>query len=156
MSDRIISKDYVTFLEQIKARVATSRYQAALAVNGELLLLYHHIGTEIIRNQKVYGWGAGVVAQLSKDLKSEFPDMKGFSPQNLKYMRRFAEEYTLDEIGQQAIDQLPWGHNIDLMYSIPDKNERQFYIKKIRQHGWSRNVLSMQIETNLYQREGKA
>jgi predicted nuclease of restriction endonuclease-like (RecB) superfamily len=156
MSNSIVSKDYAAFLEQIKARVATSRYQAALAVNGELLFLYHHIGTEIIRNQEVHGWGAGVVAQLSKDLKSEFPDMKGFSPQNLKYMRRFAEEYTLDEIGQQAIDQLPWGHNIDLMYAIPDKNERQFYIEKVRQHGWSRNILSMQIEANLYQREGKA
>jgi predicted nuclease of restriction endonuclease-like (RecB) superfamily len=109
MTNRIISKEYVAFLEQIKARVATSRYQAALAVNREMLYLYHHIGSEIICHQKTHGWGAKIIDQLSKDLKSEFPDMKGFSPQNLKYMRRFAEEYTLEEIGQQAVDQLPWG-----------------------------------------------
>jgi predicted nuclease of restriction endonuclease-like (RecB) superfamily len=156
MTNRIISKEYVDFLEQIKARVATSRYQAALAVNREMLLLYYHIGSEIIRHQKTHGWGAKVIDQLSKDLKAEFPDMKGLSPQNLKYMRRFAEEYTLEEIGQQAVDQLPWGHNIELMYAISDKKERQFYINKARQHGWSRNILSMQIETNLYKREGKA
>lgn len=155
MSNRIVSKDYTAFLEQIKARVATSRYQAALAVNREMLHLYHHIGTEIIRSQKAHGWGSGITTQLSKDLKAEFPDMKGFSPQNLKYMRRFAEEYASDEIGQQTVDQLPWGHNIDLMYAILDKKERRFYIEKARQHGWSRNILSLQIETNLYKREGK-
>jgi predicted nuclease of restriction endonuclease-like (RecB) superfamily len=82
--------------------------------------------------------------------------MKGFSPQNLKYMKRFAQEYSFEAIGQQGIDQLPWGHNITLMYEVPDKKEREFYIKKVKEHGWSRNVLSMQIETNLYQREGKA
>jgi predicted nuclease of restriction endonuclease-like (RecB) superfamily len=82
--------------------------------------------------------------------------MKGFSPQNLKYMRRFAEEYSLDEIGQQAIDQLPWGHNIILMYQVPDKKERAFYIQKAREYGWSRSLLSMQIESSLYKREGKA
>jgi len=82
--------------------------------------------------------------------------MKGFSPQNLKYMRRFAEEYSFDEIGQQAVDQLPWGHNILLMYAVSDKKARQFYIQGTIKYGWSRNILSSQVETNLYQREGKA
>jgi predicted nuclease of restriction endonuclease-like (RecB) superfamily len=156
VNNKILNKEYAAFLEQIKARVVTSRYQATLAINREMLHLYHHIGTEIIRSQHLHGWGARIITQLSKDLKAEFPEMKGFSPQNLKYMKRFAEEYTLDEIGQQAVDQLPWGHNIELMYAIADKKERQFYIEKTRQNGWSRNVLSMQIETNLYKREGKA
>lgn len=155
MSNRIISNDYTAFLEQLKTRVATSRYRASLSVNREMLLLYHHIGTEIIRSQHMHGWGAKVIDQLSKDLKSEFSDMKGLSAQNLKYMRRFAEEYTLDEIGQQSVDQLPWGHNIALMYMVPNRQARQFYIEKTRQHGWSRNVLSMQIETDLYNREGR-
>ncbi|HAT9712896.1 TPA: DUF1016 family protein [Legionella pneumophila subsp. pneumophila] len=132
------------------------KYRAALSVNKELILLYHLIGTEIINSQKQHGWGAKIITQLSRDLRSEFPEMKGFSPQNLKYMRRFAEEYNLDEIGQQAIDQLPWGHNITLMYEVPDKKEREFYIQKAKEYSWSRNVLSMQIESDLYKREGKA
>ena len=102
------------------------------------------------------GWGMKVISQLSKDLRTEFPEMKGFSPQNLKYMRKFAEEYTLDAIGQQAVDQLPWGHIVHLLYTVSDKTERHFYIDATIQHGWSRNVLSMQIETNLFRRQGKA
>lgn len=82
--------------------------------------------------------------------------MKGFSPQNLKYMRKFAEEYQVDEIGQQAVDQIPWGHIVTLIYAISNKSERQFYIKETRQNGWSRNILSMQIETNLFKRQGNA
>ena len=73
------------------------------------------------------GWGKKIIEQLSKDLRSEFPDMKGFSPQNLKYMRKFAEEYKADEIGQQAVDQIPWGHIVTLIYAISNKNERHFY-----------------------------
>lgn len=121
-----------------------------------MIFLYHHIGTEILRSQEIHGWGSKIIKQLSHDLRSEFPEMKGFSPQNLKYMKRFAQEYSFEEIGQQAIDQLPWGHNITLMYEVSDKKEREFYIQKIKEYGWTRNILSMQIETNLYQREGKA
>lgn len=82
--------------------------------------------------------------------------MKGFSPQNLKYMRKFAEEYRLGEIGQQAVDQIPWGHIVTLIYAISDKAERHFYIQETMQNGWSRNILSMQIETNLFKRQGNA
>lgn len=156
MTQNIAGDNYKKFLADLKSRVATSRYKAALSANREMILLYHHIGTEILNSQDRNGWGAKIIAQLSRDLRSEFPEMKGFSPQNLKYMKRFAEEYSLEEIGQQAVDQLPWGHNIELMYEIQDKKEREFYIQKTREHGWTRNVLSIQIETNLYKREGKA
>ncbi len=156
MTKHIAGDNYQNFLDDLKSRVATSRYKAALSANREMILLYHHIGTEILRSQDKHGWGAKVIAQLSRDLRYEFPEMKGFSPQNLKYMKRFAEEYSFEEIGQQAVDQLPWGHNIVLIYEIQDKKEREFYIQKIKEHGWSRNILSMQIETNLYKREGKA
>lgn len=156
MTKNIAGDNYKKFLADLKSRVATSRYRAALSANREMILLYHHIGTEILRSQDKHGWGAKIISQLSRDLRSEFPEMKGFSPQNLKYMKRFAEEYNLEEIGQQAVDQLPWGHNIVLMYEIQDKKEREFYIQKTKDHSWTRNILSMQIETNLYKREGKA
>jgi predicted nuclease of restriction endonuclease-like (RecB) superfamily len=156
MEKNITGDNYKKFLEDLKSRVTDSRYHAVLTVNREMIFLYHYIGTEILKSQETHGWGSKIIGQLSRDLQSEFPEMKGFSPQNLKYMKRFAQEYSFEAIGQQGIDQLPWGHNITLMYEVPDKKEREFYIKKVKEHGWSRNVLSMQIETNLYQREGKA
>ncbi len=102
-----ISQEYKEFLSSLKEQIASSRYKAALSVNKELILLYHHIGMQILESQAKEGWGAKIIEQLAKDLRSEFPDIKGFSPQNLKYMRKFAEEYSIDEIGQQAVDQMP-------------------------------------------------
>lgn len=151
-----IDKEYGVFLENLKQQVYQRRYQAARQVNKELILLYHHIGSEILRQQSAQGWGTKVIEQLSKDLRSEFPEMKGFSPQNLKYMKRFAEEYAPNEISQQAVDQLAWGHIVVLLYEVKDSLERQFYVQKSIEYGWSRSLLSMQIETKLYQREGKA
>lgn len=153
---KMMNQDYSQFLEALKKRVASSRYQATLSVNKELILLYHHIGTQILEAQENQGWGAKIIDTLSRDLKSEFPEMKGFSTQNLKYMRKFSQEYSLDEIGQQLVDQLPWGHVITLMYDVSDKNERIFYIQGIIENGWSRNILSAQIETQLHKRQGKA
>lgn len=156
MRKNIISSDYQVLLKDLKERVASSRYKAFLSVNKELILLYHHIGTQILQSQEKYGWGAKIIDNLSKDLKSEFPEMKGFSRQNLKYMKRFAEEYSGEEIGQQAVDQIPWGHIIILIYAISEKQEKSFYIKKIVENSWSRRMLSMQIETNLFKRQGQA
>jgi predicted nuclease of restriction endonuclease-like (RecB) superfamily len=156
MTKNIINQEYNKFLSDLKERVASSRYKAALSVNKELILLYHHIGMQILEAQERQGWGTKIIAQLSKDLRSEFPDMKGFSPQNLKYMRKFAEEYKTNEIGQQAVDQIPWGHIVTLIYAISSKNERHFYIQGTLKNGWSRNILSMQIETNLFKRQGNA
>ena len=153
---QITSNEYREFFNDLKERIASSRYKVALNINKELILLYHHIGTQILRSQAKKGWGGKVIDQLSRDLRSEFPDMKGFSPQNLKYMRKFADEYKVDEIGQWAIDQLPWGHVVTLIYCISSKTERHFYTQETMQNGWSRNTLSMQIETNLFKRQGKA
>ena len=151
-----VDKNYTELLEKLKQRVKIARYSASLTANKELIHLYHSIGTQILNAQKAEGWGAKIVTHLSKDLRSAFPEMKGFSPQNLKYMRRFAEEYLSGQISQQAVDQLPWGHIITLIYNISDSKERKFYIQKAIEYGWSRNLLSMQIETKLFQREGKA
>ena len=151
-----LDKDYGLLIESLKKRVAESRYKATLSVNKEMILLYHHIGYQILKSQKEKGWGAKVIDKLSKDLRSAFPEMKGFSAQNLKYMKKFAQEYPDNQIGQQAVDQIPWGHNVELMYLVKNKEEREFYIKKTIEHGWSRNVLVLQIESNLYNRQGAA
>ncbi|MBX9704034.1 MAG: PDDEXK nuclease domain-containing protein, partial [Silvanigrellaceae bacterium] len=156
MSKRIMSEEYHSFLNDLKKRVYATRYKTALSVNKELILLYHHIGTQILEAQTKQGWGAKIIEQLSKDLRSEFPEIKGFSPQNLKYMKRFAQEYSNNEISQQAVDQIPWGHIVTLIYAVSDKQERLFYIRGTMESGWSRNILSMQIETNLFKRQGKA
>ncbi len=153
---KIIGKEYTEFLEQLKDRIATSRYKAARTVNKELLLLYHYIGTRILEKQKSQSWGSKVIEQLSRDLKAEFPEMKGFSTRNLKYMRQFAVEYQDIEFVQQLVAQLPWGHNVFLMDLVQDKEARLFYIKEAIEHGWSRNIMVMQIELGLHKRQGKA
>ncbi|WP_265031119.1 MULTISPECIES: YhcG family protein [unclassified Wolbachia] len=153
---KIIAKEYTEFLEQLKEQIATSRYKAALAVNSKLIVLYHHIGTEILKRQKEHGWGAKVIDQLSKDLRSAFPEMKGFSPRNLKYMRKFAEEYSDIEFVQEPLAQLTWYHNVTLLEKIESRETRLFYIKEAIEHGWSRNIMVMQIELGLHKRQGKA
>ncbi|MFP3034201.1 MAG: YhcG family protein, partial [Candidatus Tisiphia sp.] len=140
----------------LKEQIATSRYKAALAVNSKLIVLYHHIGTEILKRQKEHGWGAKIIDQLSKDLRSAFPEMKGFSPRNLKYMRKFAEEYSDIEFVQEPLAQLTWYHNVTLLEKIESRETRLFYIKEAIEHGWSRNIMVMQIELGLHKRQGKA
>ena len=153
--NEILDQDYSILITDLKKRVAESRYRATLSVNKEMVLLYHHIGQQILKSQKEKGWGSKVIEKLSKDLRSAFPEMKGFSTRNLKYMRQFASEYTDFEFVQQLVAQLPWGHNVVLLYSCKEKSEREFYMQKTIKNGWSRNVLSMQIESNLYERQGE-
>ena len=152
----LTSKEYSFFLDDLKKRVVESRYKAARSVNKELIMLYHHVGMQILESQARHGWGTKIIDQLSRDLKSAFPEMKGFSPRNLKYMRKFAEEYPDTEFVQQVVAQLPWGHNVFLMDLVTDKQIRMFYIKKALEHGWSRSMMVIQIETALHKRQGQA
>lgn len=156
MNKNIIDKEYSQLLTDLKQRVASSRYKAALSVNKELILLYHHIGTAILKSQEKQGWGAKVIDQLAKDLKAEFPEMKGFSTRNLKYMRKFAEEYPDSVFVQQVAAQLPWFHIATVMDRVSNKADQIFYMKNAVQHGWSRNIMVMQIETALHKRQGQA
>lgn len=156
MTKNIINQEYNKFLADLKERVASSRYKAALSVNKELILLYHHIGTQILEAQNKAGWGAKVIDQLSKDLASEFPEMKGFSVRNLKYMRKFAEEYPDPQFVQEVLAQLTWYHNVTLLDKISDKQIRLFYVKHTIEHGWSRNIMVMQMELSLHKRQGQA
>jgi len=151
-----ISKEYAQLLSDLKVRVASSRYKAALSVNKELILLYHHIGTAILKAQEMQGWGARVIDQLSKDLGIEFPEMRGFSIRNLKYMRKFAEEYPDLAIVQEVLAQLPWYHTMTLLDKISDKDIRLFYAKNALEYSWSRNTMVRQLGLLLHARQGKA
>ncbi len=143
MNDREIieSMDYAKVFNELKKDVRASQLRAMRSVNKELIMLYHRIGTYILDLQKKQGWGSKVIDQLSKDLKSTFPEMKGFSVTNLKYMKMFASEYTLTEISQQAVDQLPWFHIVRIITAVKSKEDREFYIKKAVQSGWSSSIL---------------
>jgi predicted nuclease of restriction endonuclease-like (RecB) superfamily len=147
---------YVDWLASVKKRIATAQQRASLAVNQELVLLYWQIGQQILDRQQHQGWGAKVIDQLSRDLVSSFPAMKGFSPRNLKYMRAFAQAWPDEGIVQAVLAQLPWYHQIALLDKLDSVMERRWYARKAIEHGWSRNVLVMQIETRLLQRQGAA
>lgn len=155
-SPPLIPVDYIDLLSDLKARVRSARLAAVVSVNRELVKLYWSIGRDVLARQAREGWGAKVIDRLAADLRAEFPEMKGFSPRNLKYMRRFAEAYPDAEFVQQGAAQLPWGHHIKLLDSVADPAERQFYIEQAVELGWSRNVLANQIDSDLFHRQGKA
>jgi predicted nuclease of restriction endonuclease-like (RecB) superfamily len=147
---------YDDFLQAIKQRVSTAQVRAALSVNQELVLLYWSIGQEILSRQRSDGWGTKVIDRLSHDLKSGYPEISGFSSRNLKYMRAFAEAYPDEAIVQQAAAQIPWFHNVVLIEKVKDPDERLWYAMRTIEHGWSRNVLIHQIESDLFRRQGGA
>lgn len=119
-------------------------------------MLYWQLGRDILQRQEQEGWGAKVIDQLSKDLKREFPDVKGFSRTNLLYMRAFAEAYPEEQFVQQVVGQIPWGHNVRLLDMVKSPEERLWYAQQTIENGWSRNVLVLQIETGLIHRSGQA
>jgi len=147
---------YADWLTALKSRIQTARLSASLAVNKELLLLYWQIGRDILERQQTQGWGAKVIDRLALDLRRAFPDMKGFSARNLKYMRAFAEAYPKEQFVQQVVAQIPWGHNVRILDYVKDPIQREWYIRQTVEYGWSRNILVHQIETRLYERQGKA
>jgi predicted nuclease of restriction endonuclease-like (RecB) superfamily len=148
--------DYADWLAELKTRIYTAQQRAALAINRELVLLYWQIGHDILQRQAEQGWGARVIDRLSHDLQIAFPGMKGFSPRNLKYMRAFAEAWPDSEFVQQAAAQLPWFHLCTLLDKLKTPAERDWYLAKAAENNWSRNVLVMQIETRLLERQGNA
>jgi len=204
MSKSILPSTYAPLLADLKARVRAAQVRAAVSVNRELILLYWHIGREILNSLKAEGWGTKVVERLAKDLAAEFPEMGGFSYTNVKRMRAFAEAYDTIEIGPQAVGQLKasqagreigpqrvgqlpgvivqhpagpimpqavaqfedappeplaqigWGSNIILIEKVKDPATRLWYARKAVEHGWSRAVLTVQIESRLHERSGMA
>ena len=161
MSDRpasliAVPEGYADWLRELKTRIHGAQQRATLAVNRELVLLYWQIGRDILARQASQGWGAKVIERLAHDLRTAFPEMKGFSRANLMYMRAFAQAWPDAEFVQQAVGQLPWGHNLVLLSKLKTEQDRRWYAAKAIEHNWSRNVLVMQIETRLRERNGNA
>lgn len=165
-------QNYGSILSQLKEKIKAARINAALKVNNELLNVYWEVGKVISEQENSDGWGAKVVDQLARDLKTEFPDMQGFSTRNLRYMRDFYLAYPQflilqqpaasfqvagnqnDIILQQVAAKLPWGHHQVILDKVKTPSERFFYITKCAENSWSRNILIHQIETRLHERQG--
>ncbi|MBQ2823058.1 MAG: DUF1016 family protein [Oscillospiraceae bacterium] len=144
------SNEYLEIVNNIKSNIRSAQYKAAVAANRELILLYWNIG-KIINDHK--SWGSKFVENLARDIKLDFPDMKGFSVRNLKYMSKLAATYDDTEFVQQVVAQIPWGHNVVVLDKINEGSQRKWYLNQIIENGWSRNILVHQIESDLYGRQ---
>ena len=156
----VSDKEYKIWLADIKARVRKAQIKAALSVNSELLRFYWSMGEDIVARQKNTKWGDSLLPRLSRDLMAEFPNIKGFSRSNLKYIKQWFQFYSKEEeFGQQVVGQItriPWGHNIAIISKCKDIKEALFYVQNTIKHSWSRSVLVHQMESGLFRREGKA
>jgi predicted nuclease of restriction endonuclease-like (RecB) superfamily len=148
----MISEEYGQFLAQVKERIQTSQYEALKSINKELVALYWDIGKMITERQTYESWGKSIVQQLADDLQKGFPGIKGFSVQNLWYMRQFYLEYHENEKLQLLVGEISWTHNLVIMSKCKDPMEREFYIRMTRKFGWSKNVLIHQIENQSYEK----
>ena len=177
--------DYKNWLIELKKNIRQVQIKASLAVNRHVLQFYWELGRDIVDKQENAKWGSGFIDQLSKDLKAEFPEMGGFSRANLFSVKNFYLFYSQtlkveqdalllkNPIVQQVVGQLddtkqvvsqlenqlfgiPWGHHIMIIQKIKNQQEAIFYVQQTIENNWSRAVLEMQIETNLYARQGKA
>lgn len=144
---------YIAVVEDIKNKIQFARYKATVAVNSELILLYYNIGKTINEHK---AWGNKFIDNLSKDIRLAYPGVKGYSARNLKYMAKFASEFTDTEFVQQAVAQIPWGHIVVLLDSVPLDEQRRWYVLNTIQNGCSRSVLVHQIESKLYERQSIA
>jgi predicted nuclease of restriction endonuclease-like (RecB) superfamily len=164
----IAKLEYKNWLRELKRKVRQAQVKAAVQVNTALLTFYWDLGADIVERQKTAQWGSGFLKQLSADLMAEFPDVKGFSEANIRFVRRwylfYSEAFSnsvtsCDRIGQQPVAQLvqiPWGHNRVIISKCKDVTEALYYVQTTMEQSWSRSVLTHQIESGLYQREGKA
>jgi predicted nuclease of restriction endonuclease-like (RecB) superfamily len=146
---------YGELLGEIKTRIRQSQTRALLAVNAELVRLYWDIGRLIDLRQQAEGWGAGVIPRLSRDLHNELPEQKGFSERNIKRMLRFYREHPGEfEKVPQPVAQIPWGHIMLLLEKVKDSSIRLWYAHKTLEQGWSRDILAMMIQSDIYKRQG--
>jgi predicted nuclease of restriction endonuclease-like (RecB) superfamily len=150
-----LPRDYGAVLNEIKRRIRQERLRVVMAANSAMVLLYWDIGRMILQRQDRAGWGAKVIDRLAKDLRDEFPDMKGFSPRNLKYMRAFAAAWPERAIVQGPLAQITWYHNIALLEKLSKSEDRLWYARQTLADGWSHNILVLQIENRDHERQGK-
>ena len=152
--------EYINWVNELKTLIQRTQIKASILVNRELMSLYWTIGKSISEKVNTANWGSSVVEKLSKDLKEEFPNQKGFSRSNLFSMKKWFEFYSQSDIDtekiQQLVGQIPWGHNVVIISKSKNIEEAIFYSNKTIENNWSRSVLLHQIELNLYERHGKA
>jgi len=148
--------DYAATLRDLKQRITGERLRVVMAANAGMVLLYWDIGQTILQRQTAEGWGAKVIDRLSADLRQAFPDMKGLSPRNLKYMRAFAETWPDRAIVQGPLAQITWYHNLALLEKLHNPETRLWYARKTLENGWSQPILCLQIEGQAHERQGKA
>ena len=147
---------YAALLAGIKERIARERIKAVLSANAAMVLMYWDIGRSILERQRTEGWGAKVIDRLSHDLKIAFPDMSRFSPRNLKYMRTFADAWPDRAIVQRTVAQLPWRSNLTLLEKLDDPQIRLWYAQQAVERGMGKDMLAIQIEARLHERQGQA
>lgn len=146
--------DYSQLLQDLKTRIRNERIKTVFSANAAMVMLYWDIGQAIREKQDNEGWGAKTIDRMAYDLKEEFPDMRGFSTRNLKYMRKFAECWPKREIVQASLAQLGWYQNIALLEKLKDDHLRLWYAQKTWENGWSHTDLVHQIESGFHQRIG--
>lgn len=159
-----INIDYTQWFSDLKKTIKSAQIKAALQVNSELICMYWNLGKEIAEHQLDSVWGKGFFAQLSKDLQAEFPEMKGFSETNLKYIKRFYLFYNQSDINRHQLgddlltelSHIPWRHHVEIFTHSKSVDEAYFYIRQTIENNWSRSVLTHQIESQLYGRSGRA
>ncbi|MCK5690847.1 DUF1016 family protein [Myxococcota bacterium] len=147
---------YAAVLGELKKRIQTERLRITLSANSSMVLLYWDIGRVILERQDDQGWGAKIIDRISHDLKTSFPEMTGFSPRNLKYMRKFAASWPDRAIVQRTVAQIPWRSNLTLLDKLKDSKQRLWYAQKTIELGLSKDMLAIQIESHLHEREGQA
>lgn len=157
----VSESNYKEFIASLKLKIRSAQIKGAIAVNKELIKLYWEIGEDIVEKQKQDGWGSKVLESVAKDLQKEFPGIEGFSRTNLFRMKAFYTAYTkvpqlVGQLEQLPIFSIPWGHNVILLESLKQAEERLWYASKVIEHGWSRSMLTIWIENDLYRRKGKA
>ncbi|MFH0758500.1 MAG: PDDEXK nuclease domain-containing protein [Bacteroidota bacterium] len=148
----IRKSDYQAFVKEIKEKIRESQYKALKAVNRELISLNWEIGRAIVEKQEELGWGKSVVVTLSNDLQNEFPGTRGYSVQNLWYMRQFYLEYKANEKLQPLVGEISWSKNLVIMGKCKDDLQREFYIQMTKKYGWTKSVLVHQVESEAYER----
>ena len=183
-SNSLLPNGYAQWRKDIEHLIDTAKLHTALNVNVGTLTLYWNIGKSILHKQEQEGWGKQVIEQLSKDLISRYPDDRGYSVRNLRYMKRFASAYpdfpilqvplaelkelpilqaTLAELENEGrefvqipLAQISWYHHISLLPKVKDEAERAYYITETAQNGWSRDVMLLQIDNGYIHAKGHA
>lgn len=179
MSEKILKQDieYRAWIRSLSERYQGSQIKAAISVNREMLMFYWSLGRDIVELRAESRWGSGFFNALSRDLRKEIPDARGFSPRNLRYMKRFYELFPAEEpflqqlvaktqgdgvdvglsVSEPEVFSVPWGHICQIINKVKgDRSKAEFYVHQTVQNGWSRSVLMNYLDSNLYERQGKA